>query len=89
VSTEIRTVKCFNRIRIGYVIAICGSNWTYICRPIKALRASRQWTSRVASYCRIVLTCQIHTDYTVSAHDKLIFEMYSVVFVICTDIYIY
>ena len=32
------------------------------------------------------LTCQMHTDYTVSAHDILIFEPFSVVFVKCTDI---
>jgi len=27
----------------------------------------------------------MHTDYTVSAHDILIFDKYSVVFVRCTD----
>jgi len=32
-----------------------------------------------------VLTCQTHANYTVRAHDKLIFEKCSVVFVICTD----
>jgi len=32
-----------------------------------------------------LLTCQMHTDYTVSTHDILIFEKYSVVFVRCTD----
>ena len=36
------------------------------------------------TYCPIVLTCEMHTDYTVS-HDKLIFETYSVVLVKCTD----
>ena len=33
----------------------------------------------------MLLTCQMHTDYTVSAHDILIFDKYSVVFVKCTD----
>ena len=32
-----------------------------------------------------LLTCQMHTDYTVSARDILIFEKYSLVFVRCTD----
>ena len=36
-------------------------------------------------YYPILLTCQMHTDYTVSAHDILIFDKYSVVFVRCTD----
>jgi len=31
------------------------------------------------------LNCQLHTDYTVSAHDILIFETNSVVFVKCAD----
>jgi len=38
-------------------------------------------------YCPILLTCQMHTDYTVSAHSVFIFERCSVVFVICTDPY--
>ena len=33
------------------------------------------------NYYPIVLTCQMHTDYTVNAHDILIFESFSVVFV--------
>jgi len=33
----------------------------------------------------IQFTCQMHTDYTVSTHDILIFEKCSVVFVICMD----
>ena len=33
----------------------------------------------------MLLTCQMHTDYTVSAHDILIFDKCSAVFVICTD----
>ena len=36
-------------------------------------------------YCPMLVTCQMHTDYTVSAHDILIFEPFSVVFVKCTD----
>ena len=39
----------------------------------------------VLTYYPILLTCQMHTDYTVSAHDILIFEKCSVVFVRCTD----
>ena len=34
-------------------------------------------------YYPILLTRQMHTDYTVSAHDILIFEKCSVGFVIC------
>ena len=37
-------------------------------------------------YYPFLLTCQMHTDYTVRAHDILIFEPFSVVFVKCTDI---
>ena len=33
----------------------------------------------------ILLTCQMHTDYTVSAHDISIFEKCSLVFARCTD----
>ena len=33
----------------------------------------------------LLFTCQMHTDYTVSVHDILIFDKYSVVFVKCTD----
>ena len=36
-------------------------------------------------YCPILLTSQMHTDYTVSAHDILILEKCSVVFVRCTE----
>ena len=36
-------------------------------------------------YCPILLTCQMHTDYTVSAHNILIFDPFLVVFVKCTD----
>jgi len=36
-------------------------------------------------YYSILLTCQMHTVYTVSVHDILIFEIFSEVFVICTD----
>ena len=36
-------------------------------------------------YCPILLTCQMRTDYTVSAHDISNFDKYSVVFVRCTD----
>ena len=36
-------------------------------------------------YCPILLTCQLHTDYTVSAHDILIFKQFSIVFARCTD----
>jgi len=35
------------------------------------------------SYCPILLTCQMYTDYTVRAHDILIFDPFSVVFVKC------
>jgi len=33
----------------------------------------------------MLVTCQLHTDYTVSVHDNLILEQFSVVFVRCTD----
>ena len=36
-------------------------------------------------YYPTLLTCQMHTNYTVNAHDILIFEKCSVFFVICTD----
>jgi len=36
-------------------------------------------------YAPILLTCQLHTDYTTSANDMLIFEKFSVEFVISTD----
>ena len=54
----------------------CDSNCKYKIKQLLALNLM---------YCPIVLTCQMHTDYTVSAHDTLIFEKCSVVFVICTD----
>ena len=37
------------------------------------------------NYCPMLLTCQMHTGYTVSVHDILIFDKYSVVFVRCKD----
>ena len=39
----------------------------------------------ISLYYPIVVTCQLHTDDTVSAHDMLIFDPFSVVFVKCTD----
>ena len=36
-------------------------------------------------YCPSLLTCQMHTNYKVSAHDILIFEKCALVFVRCTD----
>jgi len=36
-------------------------------------------------HCPILLTCQMHTDYTVSAHNILSFEKCSIVFVRRTD----
>ena len=46
-----------------------------------------KYTTLVANniYCPMVLTCQMHTDYMVSAHDIFMFDKYSVVFVRCTD----
>ena len=37
------------------------------------------------AYCPIILNSQMHIEYTVSANDILIFEMFSGVFVRCTD----
>ena len=37
------------------------------------------------AFCPIILNSQIHTEYTVNANDKSIFEMFSGVFVRCTD----
>ena len=37
------------------------------------------------TYYPILLTCQMHTDYTVIAHNLIIFKPFSVVFVKCTD----
>jgi len=63
-------------LNIGYTIV------NVINLPI-AYTSSRE---RVLNkYCPIVLTCQLHTEYTVSAHDIIIFEKFSVVFVKCTD----
>ena len=39
----------------------------------------------ISRYCPILLTCQMHTDYTFIAHDILILDKYSMVFVRCTD----
>jgi len=39
-------------------------------------------------YYPIVMTCQIHTDYTVSAHDISTFDKYLVMLVRCTVFFI-
>ena len=61
----------------------CKENKCIVCLRVRSLNAVRART--VYMFYPILLTCQIHTDYTIIAHDILIFEKCSVVFVICTD----
>ena len=63
-------------LNIGYTIV------HVIKRPITYTSSRERVLNK---YFPIVLTCQMHTDYTVSAHDIIIFEKFSVVFVKCTD----
>jgi hypothetical protein len=80
-------------MNLATAIKYCIRIWLLqvISKLVKPLNISISWFSmliplnmRKYMYCLVLLTCQLHTDYTVDAHSILIFGRFSVSSVRCT-----